>query len=79
MGLVNDTHTKDLIEYWVGRGYDSDELVSLGGKKSIKFLIELSYLWPEMDNEILMNHIVAFVKQLTISARDRNNKQLKRI
>jgi hypothetical protein len=31
--------TSEVVDYWVGRGFDSDELIALGNRKSIEFLI----------------------------------------
>ena len=56
------------VEYWISKGYDSDELVALGKKKSMRFLIEIANSWPEIDKDILVIHIAAFVQQLKKAA-----------
>ena len=39
MGINTPENTKMIVNYWVQKGYDSDELVKCGRKKSIQFLI----------------------------------------
>ena len=79
MGVAGPEITQEVVTYWVRRGYDSDELGDLGKRKSVEFLVEMAERWPEMDNDILLVHITAFIQQLTRSVRDRNAKQLKRL
>ena len=31
--------TNETVEYWVNKGFDSDEMVALGSLKSVEFLI----------------------------------------
>ena len=61
------------------KGYDSDELVRCGRKKSILFLIEIAENMPELSNDLFIVHILAFVKCLKRSVEDRRNPQLARI
>ena len=65
--------TQQMIRYWVHKGYDSDELIMLGSKKSVAFLVQIAESWPDMDNEFLFIHIQAFVKIL-ISVHDKGQK-----
>ena len=42
--------TKNIVEHWVDRGFDSDELVALGKLKSVEFLIKVAEMAPSLDN-----------------------------
>ena len=79
MGVNSPENTKMIVTYWVHKGYDSDELVKLGRKKSISFLVNVAESVPDLDNDIFIVHILAFVKCLKQSVENRNNKQLARI
>ena len=57
--------TSEVIEYWVARGFDSDELIALGSRKSIEFLIQVSKYLPKLANTLFSIHIRAFVANLT--------------
>ena len=63
--MSNEGFTQQIIKYWVHKGYDSDELIMLGSKKSVAFLVQIAETWPEMDNEFLLIHIQAFIKILS--------------
>lgn len=61
--------TETIIDYWVNRGYDSDELVSLGSRKSIEFLIQIAQKAPLLDNTVFGLHMRAFLHSLTKTAQ----------
>ena len=60
-----DQFTSEIIDYWVSRGYDSDELVALGSRKSIEFLVQVAQYSPNLDNEIFGIHTRAFIASLS--------------
>lgn len=57
--------TSEVVDYWVSKGFDSDEIVALGSRKSIEFLITIARRCPNLDNKIFDLHIRAFVHSLT--------------
>lgn len=60
--------TNEVVEYWVSRGFDSDELIALGSRKSIEFLIQVAQKCPKLENTLFSFHIRAFVANLTKAA-----------
>ena len=61
LGIGSQEMTQQVIRYWVHKGYDSDEMVQLGSRKSVAFIVDIASSWPEMSNEFLMIHIRAFI------------------
>ena len=57
--------TQELVAYWVSRGFDSDELIALGNRKSIEFLIQIAEKAPELDNAMFFVHIQAYLNCLS--------------
>jgi len=47
---VSDSIVAAVIESWVNKGYDSDELVQLGTRRAFELIEVLSILKPELDN-----------------------------
>ena len=60
--------TEQIIDYWVSKGFDSDELVALGPVKSIEFLISIAYCCPKLNNQMFELHIRAFLSSLSKAA-----------
>ena len=44
--------TTEIVENWVERGFDSDELIALGSIKSIEFLTFVANTAPQLDNSL---------------------------
>ena len=57
--------TGELVAYWVGRGFDSDELIALGNRKSVEFLIQIAEKAPALDNAMFFVHIQAYLHCLS--------------
>ena len=57
--------TGELVAYWVGRGFDSDELIALGNRKSVEFLIQIAEKAPTLDNAMFFVHIQAYLHCLS--------------
>ena len=53
------------MTHWVSRGFDSDELIALGNRKSVEFLIQIAEKSPEIDNAMFFIHIQAYLQCLS--------------
>ena len=58
----------EVVDYWISKGFDSDELIALGSRKSIEFLIMIARRCPSLENKIFGLHIRAFLHSLTKTA-----------
>lgn len=63
-----DGFTRDIVSHWVSRGFDSDELVALGSRKSVELLIQIAQKCPKLANEIFGFHVRAYIDILTKTA-----------
>lgn len=53
-----------VLEAWVQRGFDSDELIELGPQRSIRFIEKLAFNKPGLDNQIFLMHLRSYAKAL---------------
>ena len=67
--------TEKIIDYWVSKGFDSDELVALGPVKSIEFLISVAFSCPKLNNSMFGLHIRAFMSSLGKAAQLKPNSK----
>ena len=58
----------------MSRGFDSDELVALGSRKSVELLIQIAQKSPKLDNEIFGFHVRAYLDILTKTAQHKPSK-----
>lgn len=49
-----------LVDYLVHKGYDSDDLSTMGKRKSVNFISNLATLCPGLQNELFKIHMKAF-------------------
>jgi hypothetical protein len=61
---IADEIVTTVIESWVKKGYDSDELVELGTRRAFELIEVLSILKPELDNHIFLSHIKIYIETL---------------
>jgi hypothetical protein len=53
-----------VVDAWVQRGFDSDELLSLGPKRSIKWIEKLALNKPGLSNQIFLMQLRSYAKAL---------------
>lgn len=53
-----------VVNSWVQRGYDSDELLALGPKRAIKWIEKLALNKPGLDNQIFLMQLRSYAKAL---------------
>ena len=58
-------YIEQLVTYWVSRGFDSDELIALGNRKSVEFLIQIATKAPKIENPIFFVHMQAYLHTLS--------------
>lgn len=49
--------TNEMVKHWVMRGFDSDELIALGNRKSVEFLIQIAETSPHLDDAMFFVHM----------------------
>lgn len=60
--LTAGTQLADLVvDSWVKKGLDSDELVELGPKRAILFIERLAQSKPDLENPVFIMHLRSYV------------------
>ena len=67
VGMLEDSITKDLINYIVKRGYDSDDLMAMSSKKggyrrAVQLICMVSEACPQLKNKHFMAHVQIFAQ-----------------
>lgn len=62
VGLLHEDLTKQLVDYLVKRGYDSDDLMALSGKKdghrrAVHLIWLVAESFPQIKNKHFLMHI----------------------